>query len=609
MTAPGHLQVAFDLGAESGRAIAGRFDGETVTVTETRRFANRSVRLPGGLYWDALGLFAELCISLAELAPGTRVRSIGIDSWGCDFGLVDRDGALVSNPLHHRDGRGGDAMAKAFTRVSPEELYETTGIQLLPFNTLFQLLALEETRALAAAETLLLIPDLLVYWLSGERHAEATNASTTQLLDVRTGTWAQELLARLGLPAALFPGVIEPATVLGGLLPRVAEETRLPAPTPVVAVASHDTASAVIAVPFRPEGRAAYISSGTWSLVGVELEAPIVSEQARAANLTNERGFGGSVRLLKNVMGLWLVQECRRSLAGASRAPSYADMVELARSAPAGGPLFDPDEPELLTPGDMPARIRELCARCGQEAPAADAALLRAVFESLACKYRLVLEEIEGVTGQPIELVHVIGGGAQNGFLCQLTADVARRPVLAGPVEAAALGNVLVQLHAFGEVASLPEMRELVRSSTEIRAYEPDPNAGAWDALYERFLGVGAPPARRAGEPRVTDTAAVERDPRGSPGRAALLGVQQLRHAVCDLPAGRRSADATREARGRGRGAPAHRHRPFGRAPHPLGSRRRLRGAVRAGGRARRPARDDQPEPLPGARLQARQRL
>jgi rhamnulokinase len=264
----------------------------------------------------------------------------------------------------------------------------------------------------------------------------------------------------------------------------------LPEATPLVTVASHDTASAVVAVPFQPGSRAAYISSGTWSLVGVELDRPVVSEVARAANLTNERGFGGTSRLLKNVMGLWLVQECRRTWVAEGAAQSYADMAELAAGAPHGGPLFDPDLSDLLAPGNMPARIRAVCEQCGQLGPGERDVLIRAVFESLACKYRVVLEEIEQVTGTPIEVVHVIGGGAMNEFLCRLTANVSRRPVLAGPVEAAALGNILVQLHTFGEVGSAAEMRELVRLSTEIRIFEPDPDAGRWDGLYDRFLNV-----------------------------------------------------------------------------------------------------------------------
>ena len=490
----GPVQVAFDLGAESGRAFLGRFDGGQLDLTEARRFPTLAVRLPDGLYWDVLGLFGEICSVLAELhGAADRVRSIGIDSWGCDFGLVDRDGALVSNPLHHRDGRGAGAMEKAFARVPADEIYETTGIQFLQFNTLFQLLALEQSTALRSADTILLIPDLLRYWLTGERLAEATNASTTQLLDVKTGRWSESLISKLGIAERLFPDVREPGEAAGSLLPHVADVTRLPSATPVIAVASHDTASAVVSVPFRPGTTAAYISSGTWSLVGVEVDTAVVSERARSANLTNERGFGGTIRLLKNVMGLWLVQECRRAWVAEGEAPNYADMVELAREAPPGGPLFDPDVPTLLAPGDMPARIRAVCEQSGQLAPGERSVLIRAVFESLACKYRLVLEEIEQVTGMPIEVVHVIGGGARNEFLCRLTANIARRPVFAGPIEAAALGNILVQLHASGELGSLAEMRELVRDSTEVRAYEPDADDAPWEALYDRFLHVVRP--------------------------------------------------------------------------------------------------------------------
>jgi rhamnulokinase len=465
------VHVAFDLGAESGRALLGRFDGGTLLVEEGRRFPNRAVRLPDGLYWDVLGLYAEIC---AALAGAHSVRSVGIDSWGVDFGLLDAHGALIGNPLHHRDGRGAAVVAEAFARVPREEIYDATGIQFMPINTLFQLLALEGSPALERAETLLLIPDLLGYWLTGERRAEATNASTTQLLDVTSGDWAHGLIRRLGIPDRLFPPVVEAGTIAGAL----GDGT-----TSLVVVASHDTASAVVAVPARSSS-AAYISSGTWSLVGVELDAPVITSRALAANLTNERGFGGTIRLLKNVMGLWLVQECRRAWGE----PGYAELVRLAETAPAAGPLFDPDLPELLAPGDMPARIaaRLTAPGAGPGAVKERPVLLRAIFESLACKYRFVLEEIEEVTGTAIDTVHVIGGGANNELLCRLTANVTGRVVLAGPVEAAALGNLLVQLYAFGEVGSLAEMRELVRRSTDVRTYEPDGDE-RWTALYERF--------------------------------------------------------------------------------------------------------------------------
>jgi rhamnulokinase len=368
--------------------------------------------------------------------------------------------------------------------VTAEEIYATTGIQFLPINTLFQLLAVDAHGRLDSAATLLLIPDLLAYWLTGERHAEATNASTTQLLDARTGDWAHDLIRRLALPERIFPTIVEPATILGVLLPHVAGTTGLPRSTPVAAVASHDTASAVVAVPLSSPN-AAFISSGTWSLVGVELDEPVLTPRAHAANLTNERGFPATTRLLKNVMGLWLVQECRRAWLREGDAPEYEELARLAAAAPSGA-LFDPDLPELLTPGDMPERIRAACARTG-EAPTERPSLLHAIFESLACKYRFVLDEIEAVTGRTIDTVHVIGGGSQNDFLSQLTADISRRRVLAGPVEAAALGNVLVQMHAFGDVGSPAEMRDLVRHSTSIRVYEPDREPNRWSEIYGRF--------------------------------------------------------------------------------------------------------------------------
>jgi rhamnulokinase len=473
-------QLAFDLGAESGRAILGRYDGSTLTLEERARFANRPVRLPDGLYWDVLAVYREMTEALQVLRR-ERLRSVGIDSWGVDFGLLDSDGTLVANPLHHRDGRGAGAMERAFERVSSDRIYERTGIQFMPINTLYQLLALEGTATLANAQRLLLIPDLLGYWLSGEAVAEATNASTTQLLDVHTGDWAWSLIEELLLPGRLFPPVVEAGSVLGPLRRGVIEAAGLSSSCSAVAVASHDTASAVVTIPAH--AGAAYISSGTWSLVGIELDAPVLGRTARTANLTNERGFGGTIRLLKNVMGLWLVQEFRRAWPG-DDPPGYDELVQMAAVAPAGGPLFDPDDRSLLEPGDMPARIRALCSGAGSASDGMGV-LMRAIFESLACKYRLVLDQLEAASGRRVDVVHMIGGGAQNTLLCSLTASVTGRAVIAGPVEAAAIGNLLVQLHAFGEVGSLAEMREIVRRSTPVVEYEPDHALGA--DLYDRF--------------------------------------------------------------------------------------------------------------------------
>lgn len=475
------VHLAFDLGAESGRAIAARWDGDRLALAETHRFPNRCVRLPDGLHWDALGLYAELIESLGRVAAsGAEVRSVGIDGWAVDYGLLDEAGALVGNPRSYRDPRFAAAVEPAYARVPADEVYAATGIQTLPFNTLFQLL---EDERLGRAETMLLLPDLLAFWLTGVAQAEATNASTTQLLDARSGQWSEELVARFDLPRALFPELVEAGTTTGGLLPHVAASTGLPTETPLVAVASHDTASAVAGAPLGP--RSAFVSSGTWSLVGVELPGPVLTAAARDAGLTNERGLGGTTRLLKNVMGLWLLQECRREWLRDGAAPSYAELAALAAVVPAGA-LFDPDRPELLAPGAMTARIREAC---GLDAPAERPALVRAIFDSLACKYRWVIEQLERVTGVRIDAIHVVGGGAGNAVLCRITADVTRRPVVAGPVEAAAAGNALVQAAALGELA-VDEIREVVRRSFTPTVHEPGPDGDAAEELYGRFLSI-----------------------------------------------------------------------------------------------------------------------
>lgn len=483
----GTTSLAVDLGAESGRVFAGTFDGERVCLKEVHRFPNDPVKLPDGLYWDALRLVSEIKKSLTKtVQQGHRLESLGVDSWAVDFGLLDRDGALISNPYHYRDSRTEGMMERAAERMPREEVYRTTGIQFMPINTLYQLLAMRESPLLEAAETLLLIPDLLNYWLTGEKSCEYTNATTTQLLDLQTGEWSQDLLKRMGLPARVFPSVVPPATQIGSLLPEVAEEVGVG--LPVLTVASHDTASAVVAVPAEGEDFA-YVSSGTWSLVGVELPGPVVGDGALEANFTNEGGFGGTTRFLKNVTGLWLLQECRRTWAGEGRDYSYEELTRLAEEAPAAGPLVDPDHPAFLAPGDMPSRIRHFCEGTGQRPPEGPADVARCVFESLALKYRYVIEQAKDLTGREVRTVHVVGGGSQNALLCQLTADAAGLPVVAGPVEATAVGNVMVQALARGRVGSLEEIRAVVRRSFETKTYEP---GGADDrtGLRERFSRV-----------------------------------------------------------------------------------------------------------------------
>lgn len=476
--------LAVDLGAESGRAVLGRFDGERVALEEVHRFPNVPVWLPDGLHWNVLRILAEVKEGMAKAAREGGIEGVGVDSWGVDFGLLDRDGALVSNPYHHRDSRTEGMMEEAFGLVPRAEIYRMTGIQFLRINTLYQLLALRGSPLLEIAETLLLIPDLMNYWLTGERACEYTNATTTQLLNLESGGWSRDLMEGLDLPAGVLAPIVEPATELGPLLPGVAEEVG--AGLPVFAVASHDTASAVIAVPAQG-GDFAYISSGTWSLVGVETPGPVVTHDAMEANFTNEGGFRGTTRLLKNVMGLWLLQECRRTWAREGRDYSYEGLARLAEAAPAAGPLVDPDHPAFLGSGDMPSRIRRFCEETGQRPPEEPAAVARCVFESLALKYRYAIEQAGELTGRPVETVNVVGGGSQNALLCQLTADATRLPVVAGPVEATAMGNVMVQAFARGRVGSLEEIRAVVRRSFEATTYEPGGDADDWPGLHERF--------------------------------------------------------------------------------------------------------------------------
>ena len=474
--------LAVDLGAESGRVVLGRFDGRRVSLEEIHRFPNLPVRLPDGLHWDLLRIFYEIKEGLAKAVRGEKIEGVGVDSWGVDFGILDRDGALVSNPYHHRDTRMEGMVDEALRLASRKEIYEVTGIQFLPINTLYQLLAMRRSPLLEAAETLLLIPDLINYWLTGEKASEYTNATTTQLLDLQTGGWSQDLLKKLNLPFGLFAPIVSPGTELGPVLPEVAEE--IGAGPPVFTVASHDTASAVVAVPAKSDDFA-YISSGTWSLVGVETGSPVVTQEAIEANFTNEGGFAGTTRFLKNVMGLWILQECRRQWAREGHEYSYEELARIAEGAPSG-PLVDPDHPAFLTPGDMTARIRRFCEETGQAPPERPAEFARCVFESLALKYGHAIEQAQNLTGQRIETVNVVGGGSQNALLCQLTADAARLPVVAGPVEATAMGNVMVQAFAQKRVGSPEEIRAVVRDSFEASTYEPG-DAEQWSGLRERF--------------------------------------------------------------------------------------------------------------------------
>ncbi|MEU4291094.1 rhamnulokinase family protein [Kribbella sp. NPDC026596] len=471
--------AAVDLGASSGRVMLGAVGDGRLDLTEIHRFWNGPVQVSGTLHWDILHLYRSL---LEGLRTAGAVDGIGIDSWAVDYGLLDTSGRLLSNPVHYRDSRTDGVMERVLEKVSASELYEITGLQQLPFNTIYQLAA---ENALDRAEVLLMIPDLLSYWLTGEVGAERTNASTTQLYDVRARGWSDVLAAKVGIPRELLPALREPGEVVGTLLPYVVEETGLDAATPVIAVGSHDTASSVVAVPAGDE-RFAYISSGTWSLVGLELEAPVLTEEARSANFTNEGGVDGRTRFLRNVMGLWILQECQR-VWGDDDLPR---LLQEAADAPPFAVLIDPDAPEFLAPGNMPQRIDEHCRATGQEPPRSRAAAVRCVLESLALAYRRTLRSAQSIADRAVDVLHVIGGGSQNELLCQLTADACGLPVLAGPVEASALGNVLVQARALGEpLPDLSAMRALVRSTHHLRRYDPQGKPADWDAAESRMFG------------------------------------------------------------------------------------------------------------------------
>ncbi|MEV6824576.1 rhamnulokinase family protein [Amycolatopsis sp. NPDC051102] len=437
--------------------MAGTAGPSVLTVEEIRRFPNGGVRAGPALYWDILGLYRE---TLAGIREAGRLDGVGIDSWAVDYGLLDDRGALLGNPVHYRDSRTDGVPASVSALVSARSLYDVTGLQQLPFNTLYQLVS--EGDRLSAASTMLLIPDLLNYWLTGSIGAERTNASTTQLYDVRTQSWATSLASRVGIPPRLLPPLRDPGMVVG-----TADEL---GGIPVVAVGSHDTASAVVAVPAAPGTNFAYISSGTWSLAGLELPAPVLTDEALAANFTNEGGVDGTIRFLRNVMGLWVLSETLRTWS----TPDLPALLAAAASAPPLAAVVDIDAPEFLPPGDMPARLSAACRATGQRPPSDRAAVVRCIVDSLALAHRRTIQAAARITGRPVDVIHLVGGGARNELLCQSTADACGVPVLAGPVEAAALGNVLVQARALGEdLPDLAAMRELVRETQEIRRYEP----------------------------------------------------------------------------------------------------------------------------------------
>ncbi len=495
--------LAFDLGAESGRALLGQLADERLRLTEMHRFENKPVRVRHGwserrgstLHWDALRLWRDIQLGLRKTASEHNLISLGIDTWGVDFGLLDRDGALLGNPVHYRDDRTDGVMEATFGRVPRAEIFEQTGIQFLPFNTLYQLLALvqQKSPALDMAERLLFVPDLFNYWLTGRAVNEQTIASTSQFYDPRAGGWAAELLNAFELPTHLLGEIVPAGTILGELLPSVAADFDIRASDKapqIIAPACHDSGSAVVAVPAvagNGESDFAWISSGTWSIMGVELAAPLINEEALRYNFSNEGGVYGTTRLLRNMAGLWPVQQSLQTWRRAGRTFTYDDLTEMARQATPLRTLIDPDDPTFAKPGDMPARIAEYCVRVGQPVPENEGQMIRCVLEGLALKYRWVLERLESLLGKRLDPIHIVGGGTQNRLLSQLTADATGRTVVAGPVEATAIGNLLVQMIATGHLGSLAEARELVSRSFKTETFAPSSERGAWDAAYGRL--------------------------------------------------------------------------------------------------------------------------
>jgi rhamnulokinase len=491
------VYLAIDLGAESGRVMAGLWNGKTIRLDEIHRFPNAPVPLGDSLRWDVLRLWAEIQTGLALAAKkyGRAVVSVGADTWGVDYVLLDRHNEMLGQPYAYRDARTNGIMARAFRKVPRAEIFARTGLQFMQFNSLFQLLAVKQNmpELLDAADCLLFMPDFLHWALCGSRVAEFTIASTSQCLNPLTRNWASGLLKQFGLPTRIFPKVVPPGTRLGALRPAVADRSCL-RKVNVVAPPAHDTASAVAGVPTANTGKAnwAYLSSGTWSLMGVEVNQASLSARTRELNLTNEGGLDGTYRLLKNIMGLWLVQQCKRAFDARGRKYEYSQLAQMAARAPALRSIINPDDARFLNPPDMPKAIQEFCRETRQPVPKTEGELVRCAYESLALKYRQTLGWLEELTGNRIEVIHIVGGGSQSAILNQFAADACQRPVITGPVEATALGNLLVQVRANGELASLAEMREIVRQSSRVAICQPG-KPGAWEEASARFTELSQP--------------------------------------------------------------------------------------------------------------------
>ena len=484
--------LAFDFGASSGRAMLGIFDGERIELSEIHRFSNDPVSVNGHLHWDVLRLFFEIKAGILKIANSENkdISAIGIDTWGVDFGLLDKNGGLIGNPYHYRDGRTAGMMELAAETAGSKYIYSETGIQTIWFNTLYQLLSMKQNNApeLEVTETLLFMPDLLNYFLTGEKATEYTIASTTQLLNANSREWSWGLIDKLGFNKSLLTKIVPAGTVIGRLKDDIVEELGI-GKIPVVAVASHDTGSAVASVPFENSHNSAYISCGTWSLMGMELDSPQCTEKAEEHNFTNEGGVSGTIRFLKNIMGLWIVQECRCQWQREGDDVSFAQLEKEALEAEGFVSFIDPDDDMFVTPGNMPKRIRRFCEQTGQIVPQTRGEIVRCVSQSLALKYLFVVSAIEEILDRRIDTVHMVGGGIQDKMLCQFTANATGRTVKAGPVEATAAGNIMVQLMALGKIESLEQGREIIKKSFELAEYVPA-DVELWKNAYEKFKNI-----------------------------------------------------------------------------------------------------------------------
>ena len=481
--------LAFDFGASSGRAIIGSFDGEKITLKEVHRFTNDPVDLGGTLYWDVLRLFYEIKQGIVKAKIAGGFDSIGIDTWGVDFGLIDKNGRLLENPVHYRDKRTSGLVEESFKSVPRQKMYDITGIQFMELNTLFQLISLKKQRPemLERADKMLFMPDLFAYFLTGKMCSEYSIASTSQLIDINTRSWSKELLDAFGIKESLFAPLTEPGTQLGNLSKEICEECGVES-VPVISVCGHDTQSAITAVPCE-SGDFAFLSSGTWSLFGTELQKPIVNETSLKINITNEGGFGGTTGFLKNIIGLWLIQESRRQWQREGKDYSYTDLEKLALSEEPFKCFIDPDAPEFVPQGNIPERVREFCRKTGQYVPESVGEIMRCIYESLAMKYRMTFEKLCECTGKDYPVIHVIGGGTKDGLLCRMTASSCGKTVKAGPIEATVMGNVAVQLMSDGTIGSISEARKAVAASESLKTYEPE-NTDEWIKAYESFVKI-----------------------------------------------------------------------------------------------------------------------